>query len=111
MAGSDVLSFITAEVISANEEADIPEELALSKNFPNPFNKETQIRYALPEQAHVRLEVYNVLGEHVTTLVNEQQSAGRYEVSFDASRLSSGTYLYRIEAGEFVEMKQMMLVK
>lgn len=108
---SDVLSFTTADVVSAGEEADIPEEFALGENYPNPFNPETQISYALPEQAQVRLEVYNVLGEHVTTLVNEQQSAGRYEVSFDASNLSSGTYIYRIEVGEFTETRQMMFVK
>lgn len=90
---------------------DVPEKLRLSQNYPNPFNPATQISYKLPKQAHLSLKVYNVLGEHITTLVNEFQSPGRYEVTFDASHLSSGIYIYRLEAGEFVESTQMMLVK
>ncbi len=88
-----------------------PEQFALSQNYPNPFNPETQIAFELPEQAHVTLEVYNSLGEKVTTLVNETREAGRFEVEFDASHLSSGTYIYRIRAGDFTKSRTMMLVK
>ena len=97
--------------VSAPVEADIPEKFALNNNYPNPFNPDTQISYDLPEEARVTLEVYNVLGQHVQTLVDETQNAGRYEVRFDASNLSSGTYIYRIVAGDFVDSRQMMLVK
>lgn len=89
----------------------LPGEFALNQNYPNPFNPVTQIGYDLPEQAVVTIEVFDILGRRVSTLVDEQQAAGRYEVTFDASNLSSGTYIYRIEAGGFVESKQMILVK
>lgn len=87
------------------------EGFELSQNYPNPFNPSTQIHYELPERAQVRLEVYDILGRRVSTLVDEQQQAGRYEVTFDASGLASGTYIYRIEANEFIETSQMMFVK
>ena len=90
---------------------EVPEEFGLDQNYPNPFNPATVISYQLPVNSDVTLEVFNMLGQHVATLVNDSQQAGRYEVSFDASSLSSGTYIYRIEAGEFTETKQMMFVK
>lgn len=105
--------FVTAsgELVSSETDTEVPEEFTLNQNYPNPFNPATTIRYDLPEQADVRLEVYNVLGERVATLVNETRQAGSYEVSFDASNLSSGTYIYRLEAGDYMETKQMMFVK
>ena len=90
---------------------EVPEEFGLDQNYPNPFNPSTVISYQLPVNSDVRLEVYNMLGQRVATLVNESQQPGRYEVSFDASSLSSGTYIYRIEAGDFVESRQMLFVK
>ena len=108
---SDPLSFTTEDVVSADDEEEIPDEFALGDNYPNPFNPTTQITYSLPEQADVTLEVFDILGRPVATLVDEQQQAGRYEVSFDASSLSSGAYIYRIQADEFVETRQMMFVK
>lgn len=103
----------TEEIVTAIEHVvkDIPSDYRLLQNYPNPFNPSTQIRFAIPEQAHVHLSVYNMLGQQVTTLVNENRCAGRYEVSFDASSLSSGLYLYRLQAGDFVKSRQMMLVK
>jgi hypothetical protein len=84
----------------------------LHGNYPNPFNPTTSISYEIPENGvDVRLSVYNVLGQHVVTLVNEQQNAGRYHVNFDAASLASGVYIYRLTAGQHATTSQMTLVK
>lgn len=83
----------------------------LSQNYPNPFNPITRIKYDLPDKSDVEIKVYDILGEQVRTLVNEQQEAGRYEVKFDASNLASGVYLYRINAGSYIDTKKMVLMK
>jgi hypothetical protein len=89
----------------------IPAVYSLDQNYPNPFNPTTTIKYSLPTTGKVMLTVFNVLGQEVMTLVNGVQNAGTYSASFDASRLASGMYLYRIEAGSFSAVKKMMLVK
>ena len=86
-------------------------EFRLHKNYPNPFNPTTTIRYEIPNESHVTLTVYNVLGQRVATLVNETISAGAHEVHFDAEHLSSGSYIYRLQAGQRVTDQTMMLVK
>jgi hypothetical protein len=92
-------------------DAGAPKQFALEQNYPNPFNPSTTIRYQLPVASEVKLEVYDVLGKKIATLVNERQSAGSYQVVWNASGLSSGTYFYRLQAGTFVETKKMIMVK
>jgi hypothetical protein len=86
-------------------------EYALEQNYPNPFNPSTTIRYQLPQDGMVTLKVYDILGSEVAALVNEQKTAGRYEVNFDASRFASGVYIYKITSGGYVSSKKMLLVK
>ncbi len=90
---------------------EIPQNFSLKQNYPNPFNPTTTIQYEVPYEVHVTLGVYSVIGRRVATLVNEQRSAGSYEVNFDASQLASGTYIYRMEAGGRVQTQTMMLIK
>ena len=90
---------------------DVPKSYALSQNYPNPFNPTTKIKYSVPADGFVNIAVYNLLGKKVTELVNSIQNAGSYEVTFDASKLASGMYIYRMEAGDFVSIKKMMILK
>jgi len=89
----------------------IPVEFALYQNYPNPFNPSTKIRYQLPQESKVIIKIYDILGSEVITLLNEKKEPGVYEVEFNAAHLSSGTYIYRIIAGSFVETKKMVLLK
>lgn len=90
---------------------NIPSDFTLEQNYPNPFNPSTKISYQLPQNGFVSLKVYNAIGKEVATLVNEEKSAGRYEVNFDAAGLSSGLYFYTIQTGSFQETKKMILIK
>ena len=83
----------------------------LAQNYPNPFNPATKIRYSIPVQSHVVLKVYNALGQEVMSLVDGAQKPGIHTVEFDARNLASGVYFYRITAGDFVNVKKMMLLK
>jgi hypothetical protein len=86
-------------------------EHSLSQNYPNPFNPSTIINYQLPTNSHVTLKVFDVLGREVATLVNEVKSAGKYEVEFNAKLLSSGVYLYRLSAMDFVQTRKFMVIR
>ncbi|NNG27996.1 MAG: T9SS type A sorting domain-containing protein [Ignavibacteriaceae bacterium] len=88
-----------------------PNNYALSQNFPNPFNPATTINYQIPERSFVTLKAYDVLGNEVATLINDEKPAGSYEVSFDASSLPSGVYFYKLHAGSFTETKKMILLR
>ena len=88
-----------------------PKDFMLSQNYPNPFNPVTIINYQLAMNNFVTLKVYNTLGEEVATLVNEEKPAGKFDVTFDASKLSSGIYFYRLKAGSFIQTKKMILLK
>ncbi len=89
----------------------IPEGFQLYQNYPNPFNPGTRITYSIPHRDHVVLKVYDLMGHEVATLINEEQSAGKYEVDFDGSKLSSGMYYYRLISSKYTETKKLMLVK
>ena len=93
------------------EVGSIPKELSLHQNYPNPFNPITMIRYDLPQQATVKIAVYDMIGREVATLVNETKEAGSYEVNFAASQLASGVYFYKLSAGSYTSMKKLMLMK
>ena len=98
-------------VTGIENENVLPTEFILSQNYPNPFNPSTTINYEIPKSSLVTLKVYDVLGREVATLVNEEKQAGRYNVTFNASKYSSGVYFYRITAGDFSQIKKMVLLK
>ncbi|MCB0729021.1 MAG: T9SS type A sorting domain-containing protein [Ignavibacteriae bacterium] len=93
----------------------IPEGYSLGQNYPNPFNPNTVINYQIPKAGSVKLKVYDALGNEVATLVDRNQNAGTYEVTFSAkdagTALSSGVYFYRLETDDFTENKRMVLIK
>jgi GH18 family chitinase len=98
-------------VARVTQASEIPKVFTLSQNFPNPFNPSTLIRYGLPFNAMVTLEVFNILGQRVALVVNEEQKAGNHEVIFQNSTLGSGVYFYRLVAGEFTATKKMVLIR
>jgi hypothetical protein len=103
--GYDIITPVTEHSPS------ITTTFTLSQNYPNPFNPTTNIVYTVPHRAHIKLTVYNILGEEVATLVDEEKASGEYTVTFDGSRLPSGVYFYRLHAGRFNETREMVLVK
>jgi hypothetical protein len=93
-------------------ETKIPEKFSLYQNYPNPFNPATNIRFEIPGRGQfVTLKVYNILGRIVETLVNQQLTPGTYEVKWNAGKNSSGVYFYKLESGNFVETKKMLMIK
>lgn len=95
-----------------NERLTEPVQFELNQNFPNPFNPTTTIKFSLPNAADVKLEVYNMIGQRVATLINNQSyTAGTHDINFDASNLASGVYFYRIQAGSFTQQRSMTLIK
>jgi hypothetical protein len=94
-----------------SHEAALPTKFDLSQNYPNPFNPTTEIKFQIAKTGYVTLKVYDVLGREVRTLVNENLPPGNYEKTFDAGGLSSGIYLYRLQAGSFIETRKLMLLR
>ncbi|MBD3403081.1 T9SS type A sorting domain-containing protein [candidate division GN15 bacterium] len=112
---SSLLAVVT-EVGDLPEDEALPYRFALSQNYPNPFNPVTTIEYSLPEQQHVTIDIFNVLGQRVCTIVDRRQPAGTYGIDWDAtdqsgSPVATGVYLYRFRAGDYVETKKMLLVR
>ena len=108
----------TIDVLTDMEDeiSNLPKAFVLEQNYPNPFNPSTKIKYSIPSaemhgHASVQLLVYDILGREVAELVNEQQKPGYYEVEFDASKLTSGVYFYKLQTGSFVQTKKMILLR
>jgi hypothetical protein len=104
---SDAIKMTTTAVT----ERPLPKQFALDQNYPNPFNPTTTIEFALPKETHVKIDVYNIIGEKVATLVDETRSAGYYKEQFNAVKFSSGIYFYKMTTNETSFLKKMMLVK
>ncbi len=103
-------SSMSEDKLIASLSNELPVNYSIS-NYPNPFNPTTTINYQLPENSFVTIKVYDMLGKEVATLVNENKSGGYYKVNFDASKLTSGVYIYTINAGKFIQSKKLMLTK
>jgi hypothetical protein len=98
-------------ITDVEDEETIPTIFKLEQNYPNPFNPSTRIKFAVPEKSNVLIKVYDILGSEVATLVNEEMDAGWYENNFNAAGLSSGVYLFRMEAGNFISTKKMIYLR
>jgi len=94
-----------------NDESAVPKKYSLAQNYPNPFNPSTIISYSLPKESMVKLKIYNILGQEVSTLVNKLQTAGNYQVTFNAGSMPSGVYFYKLSADSFNQVKKMLLLK
>ena len=103
---------IVSDYVSADDPLETPPALlSIAGNYPNPFNPSTKIIYTISELSKVILKVFNLLGEEVTTLVNEEKIAGNYSIEFNAASLPSGVYFYQLKAGEYTSVKKMILLK
>jgi hypothetical protein len=108
---SETISYSELNVTGIDNSKTIPNEFILEQNYPNPFNPTTTIQFQVPNSSSINITVYNILGNEVATLLNEKKPAGSYKVDFSAAGLSSGIYFYKLQAGSFVEMKKMILMK
>ncbi|MBK7632119.1 MAG: T9SS type A sorting domain-containing protein [Ignavibacteriales bacterium] len=108
---SKVISFFNSPVNISENLISEPESFELYQNYPNPFNPTTTIKFNLPEAGMVKLTLYNILGQHIRTLVNEFKESGVHTINLDASELNSGMYIYKIESGSYTQTRKMTLVK
>ena len=111
LAGTGLLNTEEPQPLGDAILAEVPAQYTLSQNYPNPFNPITRIEYALPEASSVRLSIFNMLGQEIAVLVAEEQPAGLFDVAWDATGLSSGMYMYRLEAGAFVQTRVLTVLK
>jgi 5-hydroxyisourate hydrolase-like protein (transthyretin family) len=103
-------SYKYSKIVEVNL-SDIPVNYQLNQNYPNPFNPSTTISYSIPKASFVTIKIYDILGNEIAALVNQEKPAGKYEINFNAIHLSSGMYIYKLSAGNFNEMKKMILMK
>jgi hypothetical protein len=106
-----ILKAANTTLVSVEDGEQLPLEFKLEQNYPNPFNPSTTIRFTLPEKEFVTLKIYDVMGDEVAVLLNEEKETGAHSTEFDASRLASGTYFYKLQAGNNIETRKMILLK
>ena len=99
------------DIKTTDSSLTIPDAFALKQNYPNPFNPSTTIKFSLPVQTQLKINLYNMLGEKVATIAEGMYEEGYYNITFDAAELSSGTYIYRLESNNFTETKKMILIR
>ncbi|MFA6979691.1 MAG: choice-of-anchor D domain-containing protein [Ignavibacteriaceae bacterium] len=102
---------INASITDVNDENTQPKEFGLNQNYPNPFNPVTSIKYSVAFTQHVQLKVYDLIGNEIAVLVNETKAPGTYIIEFSSAKLASGTYFYRLQSGDFVQTKKMIILK
>ncbi|MDQ3019129.1 MAG: T9SS type A sorting domain-containing protein [Bacteroidota bacterium] len=108
---SDIVTIKYTQTSTGVVSNNIATGYSLSQNYPNPFNPSTNIAYSIPKSGLVNIKIFDITGKEIAVLVNELKSAGEYSANFNASALSSGTYFYRLESGDFKKTKRMMLIK
>ena len=109
--GRGCFTFDISTIVNINNQHGLADKFSLSQNYPNPFNPSTTIKYEIPLGNQVTLKVYDVLGNEIASLINAKLNAGSYETEFNASKLSSGVYFYKLTVGDVSEIKSMILVK
>jgi hypothetical protein len=109
--GTEHFSGSISATTTGVEGQNTPTAYSLNQNYPNPFNPNTTITYELPRASNVSLRVFDILGRTASVLVNEKKEAGIHEAKFDGSNLASGVYFYRLQAGDFVAAKRLLLLK
>ena len=98
-------------IVGVEDEETLPTEYALEQNYPNPFNPATTFRYSISTQSKVVIKVFDILGNEITTLIDEEKSVGTYELRWNAVNLPSGVYFYQLKAGDYVDTKKMILLR
>jgi len=104
-------TIVVQNPVGVNDDELLAKEFELEQNFPNPFNPGTIISYSVPTSSFINLKVYDILGNEIAVLVNEEKQAGNYQINFDASKLTGGVYFYQLRTNSFVDTKKMILMK
>lgn len=111
LVGAIINNHYYGTITSIHNEKSIPSSFLLLRNYPNPFNPSTNIEYSIPKAGSVKIEIYNLQGEKISTLLNEYLGAGRHMIKFNGTSLASGVYFYKLEYGNFVRVNKMLLLK